>query len=195
MNYRFSNKWKLMFPLFLFFTFIIIGCQNKNVRDEPATTKENTSANSQYTATTTTNSSEAMAPDFVLTDTKGNQIKLSDYRGKVVILDFWATWCPPCRRGIPDLIDLQKTYKNKLAVIGISLDTDSKKDVVPFIKEYGINYKVAYGDNNVVQKYGNIQSIPTTFIINQEGKIVDSYIGLQRKETFENQIKALINKS
>ena len=195
MNYRFSNKWKLMFSLFLFFSFIIIGCQNKNVNDEPATTKENTSANSQYTATTTTNSSEAMAPDFVLTDTKGNQIKLSDYRGKVVILDFWATWCPPCRRGIPDLIDLQKTYKNKLAVIGISLDTDSKKDVVPFIKEYGINYKVAYGDNNVVQKYGNIQSIPTTFIINQEGKIVDSYIGLQRKETFENQIKALINKS
>lgn len=195
MNYRFSNKWKLMFPLFLFFTFIIIGCQNKNVRDEPATTKENTSANSQYTATTTTNSSEAMAPDFVLTDTKGNQIKLSDYRGKVVILDFWATWCPPCRRGIPDLIDLQKTYKNKLAVIGISLDTDSKKDVVPFIKEYGINYKVAYGDNNVVQKYGNIQSIPTTFIIDQNGKIVNSYIGLQRKETFENQIKALINKS
>ncbi len=195
MNYRFSNKWKLMFPLFLFFSFIIIGCQNKNVNDEPATTKDNSNTGSQYTATTTTNSSEAMAPDFVLTDTKGNQIKLSDYRGKVVILDFWATWCPPCRRGIPDLIDLQKTYKNKLAVIGISLDTDSKKDVVPFIKEYGINYKVAYGDNNVVQKYGNIQSIPTTFIIDQNGKIVNSYIGLQRKETFENQIKALINKS
>ena len=195
MNYRFSNKWKLTIPLFLFFSFIIIGCQNKNVNDEPATTKDNSNTGSQYTATTTTNSSEAMAPDFVLTDTKGNQIKLSDYRGKVVILDFWATWCPPCRRGIPDLIDLQKTYKNKLAVIGISLDTDSKKDVVPFIKEYGINYKVAYGDNNVVQKYGNIQSIPTTFIIDQNGKIVNSYIGLQRKETFENQIKALINKS
>ena len=193
MNYRFSNKKKLVFFIFLFFSFILVGCQNKNVSEEPAA-NNNSNSNTQYTVTTT-NSNEEIAPNFVLTDTQGEQVKLSDYRGKVVILDFWATWCPPCRRGIPDLIELQKTYKKKLAVIGISLDTDSRKNVVPFIKEYGINYKVVYGDNDVVQKYGNIQSIPTTFIIDQKGKIVSSYIGLQRKETFENEIETLIKKS
>ena len=195
MNYRFSDKKKLVFFLFLFFSFIMIGCQNKNVSEEPAANKDNSDSNTEYTTTTTTNSNEEIAPNFVLTDTKGNQVKLSDYRGKVVILDFWATWCPPCRRGIPDLVELQKTYKKNLAVIGISLDTDSRKDVVPFIKEYGINYKVVYGDNDVVQKYGNIQSIPTTFIIDQKGRIVSSYIGLQRKETFENVIETLTKKS
>ncbi len=198
MNYRFLNMGKLMLSTFLFFSFILIGCQNKNVSDEQATTKDNSNANTQYAATastSTSSSSKELAPDFVLTDTQGNQTKLSDYRGKVVILDFWATWCPPCRRGIPDLVELQKTYKKNLAVIGISLDTDSKSDVVPFMKQYGINYKVVYGDNEVVQKYGNIQSIPTTFIIDQKGKIITSYIGLQQKETLKNQIDVLVKKS
>ena len=196
MNYRISKKVMLELLVFLFFSLIIIGCQNKNVSEEPAT--NNSKATSNYTNTTTnntSNSSSELAPDFVLTDTHGNQVKLSDYRGKVVILDFWATWCPPCRRGIPDLIDLKKSYKNRLAIIGISLDTDSKSDVVPFMKEYGINYKVVYGDNDVVQKYGNIQSIPTTFIIDQSGNIVASFIGLQRIETYKSYLNNLINKS
>lgn len=189
MNYRSLDIGKLILLTFLVLSFVLVGCENKNVREEPQ--KENTASN--YTSTSNNNSE--MAPNFTLTDTQGNQVRLSDFRGKIVIIDFWATWCPPCRRGIPDLIDLQKAYKNKLAVIGISLDTDSKKDVVPFIKEYGINYKVVYGDNDVVQKYGNIQAIPTSFIIDQKGKIVSSYVGLQRKATFKNQIDALIKKS
>ena len=189
MNHRFLDIGKFFLLAFLFLSFTITGCQNKNVSDKPQ--KENTT--SDYTNTNYNNSQKA--PNFILTDTNGKQVKLSDYKGKIVILDFWATWCPPCRRGIPDLIDLQKQYKKNLAVIGISLDIDSKKEVVPFIKEYGINYKVVYGNNEVVQKYGNIQSIPTTFIIDQNGNIVTSYIGLQRKETFKSQIDALIKKS
>ena len=196
MNFRSLNKGKLMLSAFLVFSFIMIGCQNKNVSNEPAITKDN--SNTQYTASTSTNTNNTnaeLAPNFILTDTQGNKVKLSDYRGKIVILDFWATWCPPCRRGIPDLIDLKKTYKDRLAIIGISLDTDSKSDVVPFMKEYGINYKVVYGDNDVVQKYGNIQSIPTTFIIDQSGNIVASFIGLQRIETYKSYLNNLINKS
>jgi thiol-disulfide isomerase/thioredoxin len=196
MNYRISKNGKLRLLIFLFFSLIIIGCQNKNVREEPAA--NNSNATSNYTnnaANNTSNSSSELAPDFVLTDTQGNQVKLSDYRGKVVILDFWATWCPPCRKGIPDLIDLKKTYKDRLAIIGISLDTDSKNDVVPFMKEYGINYKVVYGDNDVVQKYGNIQAIPTSFIIDQKGNIVTSFVGLQRIETYKSYLNNLINKS
>jgi thiol-disulfide isomerase/thioredoxin len=196
MNYKISKNGKLRLLILLFFSLIIIGCQNKNVSEEPAA--NNSNATSNYTnnaANNTSNSSSELAPDFVLTDTQGNQVKLSDYRGKVVILDFWATWCPPCRKGIPDLIDLKKTYKDRLAIIGISLDTDSKNDVVPFMKEYGINYKVVYGDNDVVQKYGNIQAIPTSFIIDQKGNIVTSFVGLQRIETYKSYLNNLINKS
>lgn len=196
MNYRISKNVMLELFVFLFFSLIIIGCQNKNVSEEPATNNSKATSNYTNTATNNTNNSSLeLAPDFVLTDTQGNKVKLSDYRGKVVILDFWATWCPPCRRGIPDLIDLKKTYKERLAIIGISLDTDSKNDVIPFMKQYGINYKVVYGDNDVVQKYGNIQAIPTSFIIDQKGNIVTSFVGLQRIETYKSYLNNLINKS
>jgi peroxiredoxin len=196
MNHRISKNGKLRLLIFLFFSVIIIGCQNKNVSEEPATNNSKATSNYSNTATNNTgNSSSELAPDFVLTDTQGNQVKLSDYRGKVVILDFWATWCPPCRKGIPDLIDLKKTFKDRLTIIGISLDTDSKNEVVPFMKEYGINYKVVYGDNDVVQKYGNIQAIPTSFIIDQKGNIVTSFVGLQRIETYKSYLNNLLNKS
>lgn len=196
MNYRISKNGKLRLLIFLFLSLIIIGCQNKNVSEEPASNNSKATSNYTNTATNKTdNTSSDLAPDFVLTDTQGNQVKLSDYRGKVVILDFWATWCPPCRKGIPDLIDLKKIYKDRLAIIGISLDTDSKNDVVPFMKEYGINYKVVYGDNDVVQKYGNIQAIPTSFIIDKKGNIVTSFVGLQRIETYKSYLNNLINKS
>jgi thiol-disulfide isomerase/thioredoxin len=196
MNKRSSKNGKWMLLTFLFLSFVMIGCQNKNVTQEPATGKDKpTTDNTNTTTNNTDNSSSELAPNFVLTDTQGEQVKLSDYRGKVVILDFWATWCPPCRRGIPDLIDLKKIYKDNLAIIGISLDTDSKNDVVPFIKEYGINYKVVYGDNDVVQEYGNIQSIPTSFIIDKNGNIVTSFVGLQSMETYKSYLDNLIKKS
>ncbi len=132
------------------------------------------------------------ASEFSLPATDGKQLKLSDYKGKIVILDFWATWCGPCRRGIPDLIELQKQYKNDLVVIGISIDSQTKNDVVPFVKEYKINYPVVYGNEAVVKSYGNINSIPTTFIIDREGKIVNQFVGLQPKTVFEEGIKELL---
>lgn len=182
-------KIQRLFLFFLFTTFTIIGCGNKNAGEAPKN-ENNTAANTNSIDTKT-----IKAPDFVLAGTNGSKIKLSDYRGKVVILDFWATWCPPCRKGIPDLIDLQKNYKNDLVVIGISVDTDTKNDVIPFIKEYGINYHIAYADNEVVQNYGNIQAIPTSFIIDRDGNIVTSFVGLQRKEAYSDLINKLIKKS
>jgi len=135
----------------------------------------------------------ATAPDFTLPTTDGKTLKLSDLKGKVVILDFWATWCPPCRKGIPDLIDLKNRYGAKgVEIIGISVDTETKPEVVPFIKEYGINYPVVYGNMNVYQQYGGIRAIPTSFIIDKEGKIVASYEGLISKLTYENHIKKLL---
>jgi len=133
------------------------------------------------------------APDFTLPTTDGKQLKLSDYKGKVVILDFWATWCPPCRKGIPDLVDLKKRFSSKgVEIIGISVDQETKDEVVPFIKEYGINYPIVYGNMNVYQKYGGIRAIPTSFIIDKEGKIVASYEGLISKSVYESHIKKLL---
>lgn len=124
-------------------------------------------------------------------------LNLSDYQGKVVILDFWATWCPPCRKGIPDLVEIKKEFKNKgVEIIGISLDGitrggTTKNDVAPFIKEYGINYPIVVGDGNIAQQYGGIQSIPTSFVIDKDGFIVSYYQGLIPK----NQYVADINKA
>jgi len=134
------------------------------------------------------------APNFELSTTEGKKLKLSDYKGKVVLVDFWATWCPPCRRGIPDLISLKSQYKNKgLEIIGISLDQDNTIDAVkPFIKDYKINYPVVYGNMDVVVAYGNIESIPTSFIIDKEGKIAARYVGLVEKEVYQKQIQKLL---
>ena len=127
-------------------------------------------------------------------------VNLSDFRGKVVIIDFWATWCPPCRKGIPDLIEIKKEFNNKdVEIIGISLDDitsrgTSKADVPPFIKEYGINYPILVGDINVAQQYGGIQSIPTSFVIDKEGYIVSYYQGLISKEQYLSDINKALSK-
>ncbi len=137
--------------------------------------------------------SSALAPDFTLPTVDGKQLKLSDYKGKVVILDFWATWCPPCRKGIPDLIELKKKYGSKgLEVIGISLDTETKGQVAGFVKTNGMNYPVVYGNQTVTQLYGGIEAIPTTFVIDKQGKIVANYQGLMPSSTYENHIKKLL---
>ena len=137
--------------------------------------------------------SSALAPDFTLPTTDGKTIKLSDLKGKVVIVDFWATWCPPCRKGIPDLIELKKKYGSKgLEVIGISLDTETKGQVAGFVKTNGMNYPVVYGNQTVTQLYGGIEAIPTTFVIDKQGKIVANYQGLMPSSTYENHIKKLL---
>jgi len=128
-------------------------------------------------------------------------VKLSDYKGKVVILDFWATWCPPCRKGIPDLVELKKEFKNKgVEIIGISLDAlthggQTQKDVVPFMKSNSINYPIVNGNDKVIMDFGGIQSIPTSFVIDKDGYIISSYIGLVEKSVYINDInKALSGK-
>ncbi len=183
-----------------FYTFSLLGC-NKNAPVKKVNSKNmNTAAvnNMQKNSPAVTDNSNPdirKAPNFTLVDTKGKKISLSKYRGKVVILDFWATWCPPCRRGIPDLIDIQKQYKNKVAVIGVSLDTDTKKNVVPFIKNIGINYPIVYANEKIVNDYGNIEAIPTTFIIDKKGNITQRYVGLQPKFKLIEDINKLLGKS
>lgn len=137
--------------------------------------------------------SELTAPDFSLSLINGGTLKLSEYFGKVIILDFWATWCPPCRAEIPDFISLYNEYKDRgLVIIGISVD-DSIEPVKKFIQQNNVNYPVVMGNSKVIQDYGGITGIPTTFIIDKKGNIVEKFVGYRPKEVFEKSIKRLLS--
>ncbi len=131
------------------------------------------------------------APDFSLSDINGNKVSLSSFTGKVVILDFFATWCPPCKMEVPDFIELEKTYGNKgFAMIGVALVKSG--EAKEFAGKMGINYPILVDDGKASEIYGPIRSIPTTFIIDKSGKIVKMYIGYREKAVFEADIKELL---
>lgn len=130
--------------------------------------------------------------DFTLPDLDGNDVKLSSLKGNVVLVDFWATWCPPCRVEIPHLITLYETYKGKgLVVLGVGLDDEQKlKD---FAEEYSITYPILIGTKDLSQKYGII-GIPTTYLIDKKGKIGFKHIGFSEglEKEMEREIKMLL---
>ncbi|MBI1925040.1 tetratricopeptide repeat protein [Candidatus Poribacteria bacterium] len=133
------------------------------------------------------------APDFVLPDLEGKTVRLSDFQGKIRIVDFWATWCPPCRAELPHFKELYSAYRNKgFEIIGVALDQQGASVVKPFVKENGIAYPILVGDPTVVAFYGGIPSIPTTFVLDQQGNIYKKYMGYIPKATFEKDIQALL---
>lgn len=133
------------------------------------------------------------APDWELTDVNGKIVKLSDFRGKVVVLNFWATWCPPCREEIPGFISLQNEYGEKgLVIVGVSLDNGGVKAVNPFFTRMGINYPVMIGNKLVAQRYGGITMLPSTFIIDRQGNITAAHQGELDRATLESEIKGLL---
>jgi len=138
-------------------------------------------------------SSEA-APGWELQGADGKTVHSSDFKGKVVILDFWATWCPPCKAEIPGFIALQKEYGKKgLAVVGISVDEGGADVVKEFAQKLGMNYPVVLADEKTPQVFGGIEAIPTTFIIDREGRIVTNHLGFTEKDEFEKELKPLLN--
>jgi len=133
------------------------------------------------------------APDFTLPDLDGKPFKFSDLKGKVIILDFWATWCPPCRTEIPHFKSLYSQYKGDgLEVIGIALDQGGANVVRPFAEDFQINYPILIGNQRVTEDYGGIRGIPTTFIIDRQGRIVEKFVGYRDKEVFESVIQDLL---
>lgn len=137
-----------------------------------------------------------LAPAWELQDLSGRTIHSSDFKGKVVILNFWATWCPPCRAEIPSFVELQKKYGDKgLAVVGISVDQGGMGTVKSFAEKNGINYPVVLADDKITGAFGGIEAIPTTFVIDRAGHIVKQHRGLTGKSEFEEEIKPLLSPS
>lgn len=133
------------------------------------------------------------APDFTLTKLDGSTIKLSELQGKVVILDFWATWCPPCRKMIPELINLYQKYKDQgLEVVGISLDEGGTGPVQDFVNNVKITYPVVMGTRDISKEYGYINAIPTSFVIDRKGYIRNKHVGYISGQDMEQIIQGLI---
>jgi peroxiredoxin len=134
------------------------------------------------------------APDFTLTDSNGAKVKLADYRGKVVLLNFWATWCGPCQVEIPWFQEFQQQYKSKgFEVLGVSMDDDGWSAVKPYIAAHKLNYRILLGDDSVAQLYGGLEALPTTFMIDREGKFAFApHVGLIGKNDYAAEIDTLL---
>jgi peroxiredoxin len=133
------------------------------------------------------------APDFALKDVAGKTVKLSDYRGQVVLLNFWATWCEPCQLEIPWFMDFQQSYKDrKFAIVGISVDDDGWDSVKPYLERRKINYPVVVGNEQTELLFGGIDAIPTTFLLDRAGRIAYVHQGLISKSEYENEILELL---
>src|SRR5580698_5377988 len=131
------------------------------------------------------------APDFKLTSLDGKPLTLAALEGKVVLLNFWATWCGPCRAEIPDLVALQERYDGRLQIIGLNVD-DEEADIQQYVKETKINYPVAMTSNEVRRQFGGIPALPTSFVLDTEGRVVQKHVGLWNPAVYEAEIRALL---
>ncbi len=132
------------------------------------------------------------APDFKLTSLDGKEVSLSDYKGKVILVNFWATWCPPCLAEMPDLNKLYVNYKDKgLQILGLSISSRAR-DIPKKVKQSGVTYPILLESEPVAAKFGGFGAIPQTFIIDKNGKIVHSITGARSYKAFEKLIKPLL---
>jgi cytochrome c biogenesis protein CcmG/thiol:disulfide interchange protein DsbE len=133
------------------------------------------------------------APDFELKDVNGKVVKLSDFRGKAVMVDFWATWCGPCKVEIPWFMDFERKYKDQgFVVIGVAMDDEGWQVVKPFAEEMKMNYRVVLGNDRTADMYGGIEALPTTVLIDRDGRVASMHVGLTGKKEFQDAIEKLL---
>ena len=136
------------------------------------------------------------APEFTLKDSDGKTVHLSDYKGKVVLLDFFATWCGPCKIEIPWFMEMERKNKDRgFAVLGVAMDDEGWEIVKPFLADVGVNYRVVIGNDATAGMYGGVESLPTTFLIDKEGRIAAVHVGLASRKDFEDGIEKLLEDS
>jgi thiol-disulfide isomerase/thioredoxin len=131
------------------------------------------------------------APDFEIQDINGRNIKLSDYSGRVILLNFFATWCPPCRAEMPDFNEIASEYRGRVMIIAVNVGNESLDTVRAFVNSNRLGFPVALDDGNASRLYGPIRAIPVTVLIGRDFKIAKRYIGARSKEVFVNDIEAL----
>ncbi len=132
------------------------------------------------------------APDFKLVGLDGKPVTLANSKGKVILLNFWATWCGPCRAEIPDLVELQNKYKDRLQILGLVVDDDDQNAIKEFSEKFGVNYPVAIASDDIRMQYGGIVALPTSFLLDAEGRIVQKHEGLRDPVLYETEIRALL---
>lgn len=164
------------------------------------TSNRNAAPNSSVPTTSQQSTSDGPAPeavganvDFELKDLSGKSVKLSDYRGKIVLVNFWATWCGPCRFEIPVFVKLKRQYQKRgFEVIGISMDEGSQEEVAEFARQYEINYSVVIGAFAKLDAFGTIKALPTSFVIDRDGRIHSRHQGLLGLNEIENELPKLL---
>lgn len=132
------------------------------------------------------------APDFKLATLEGKPLSLAEYRNKVILLNFWATWCGPCRAEIPDLVELENKYKDRLQIIGLVVDDDDADAIKKFVEQFAINYPVAIATDALRMEYGGIPALPTSFLLDAEGRVVQKHEGLHDPVLYELEIRSLL---
>lgn len=181
-----KSVWGFIVVLFLI---IAVSIYYQGANGHPADPSRSGSTSSGY----------ARAPLFSLEGLDGRLVHLEDFRGKVVLINFWATWCPPCRHELPDIVRLREELKGKgFEVIGIILesrDARVENTVRQMQQSYGIHYPLVWGTNQVVMDYGNISAIPTTFVINKKGEIVQSFVGARDYQTFRKEVEKWLSET
>jgi thiol-disulfide isomerase/thioredoxin len=134
-----------------------------------------------------------VAPNFQSTDSNDNRIRLSDFKGKVILLNFWATWCGPCKAEIPWFEEFESKYRNRgLAVLGVAMDDGGWSAVRPSMTQTKMNYRVILGDDATASKYGGVESLPETLLIDRQGRIAARLLGLTARATYEQAIEELL---
>ncbi|HYL85026.1 MAG TPA: TlpA disulfide reductase family protein [Candidatus Angelobacter sp.] len=132
------------------------------------------------------------APEFKLESLNGKPLSLAEYQGKVILLNFWATWCGPCRAEVPDLVALQEKYKDQLQILGLVVDDDDLDAIKKFAAEFGINYPVALASDEIRLQYGGIPALPTSFVIDAQGRVVQKHEGLRDPVLYEVEVRSLL---
>ena len=133
------------------------------------------------------------APDFTLEDASGKKVTLSELQGQVVLLNFWATWCGPCKIEMPWFVDFQRKYKDRgFSVVAVSLDEEGWDVVRPYTEEMQFNFPVVVGNDEMASKFGEMYALPTTLIINKQGEIVSTHTGLVDRSVYEEEIESLL---
>ena len=146
------------------------------------------------TASVKPESTRKKAPEFTLKDSHGAPVHLSDFKGKVVLLDFWATWCSPCAVELPWFMEFERKYKDRgFEVLGVAMDDEGWKIINPFVAKRKFNYRVVLGDDLTGDQYGGIEALPSTYVIDRNGKIAAVHIGLTNKKDFEDAIQTLLD--